>query len=183
MCLWISIPKLFCHYLAAVRWDTPILYCEPACHDVPSASPLIVDQGRDKNNTGVPAGLPVFVQHQNLFPRLIAGTTPFWGGSWRQIWARDVAFLHFSQTASLRSHNGPGNVDEPHFFGALFPHCEAEGRRFGKNEEMRHLGPKCASRNHPKTGWFLRSKWAVKTSLLKQEHSAPEYLLKKEKDP
>ena len=26
------------------------------------------------------------------------------------------------------------NVDEPHFFGALFPHCEAEGRRFGKNE-------------------------------------------------
>ena len=50
-----------------------------------------------------------------------------------------------------------GNVDEPHFFGALFPHCEAEGRRFGKNEEMRHLGPKFASRNHPKTGWFLRS--------------------------
>jgi hypothetical protein len=32
-----------------------------------------------------------------------------------------------------------GNVDEPHFFGALFPHCEAEGGRFGKNEEMRHL--------------------------------------------
>ena len=70
MCLWISIPKLFCQFLAAVRWDTPILYCEPACHDVPFGLPYyIVDQGRDKNNTGVPAGLPVFVQHQNLFPR------------------------------------------------------------------------------------------------------------------
>ena len=34
--------------------------------------------------------------------RLIAGTNPFAVGSWRQIWARDVAFLHFSQTASLR---------------------------------------------------------------------------------
>ena len=101
---------------------------------------------------------------------LIAGTNTSGVGSWRQIWARDVAFLHFSQTASLRSHNGPGNVDEPHFFGALFPHCEAEGRRFGKNEEMRHLGPKCASRNHPKTGWFLRSNCPCSDHEFDREH-------------
>ena len=63
-----------------------------------------------------------------------------------------------------------GNVDEPYFFGALFPHCEAQGRRFGKNEEKRHLGPKFASRNHPKTGWFLRSKWAEKRIMQKAYH-------------
>jgi len=38
---------------------------------------------------------------------LIAGTNPFAVGSWRQIWARDVAFLHFSQTASLGPHVFP----------------------------------------------------------------------------
>ena len=50
---------------------------------------------------------------------LIAGTNPFAVGSWRQIWARDVAFLHFSQTASLRSHNGremlTNHISSEHF--------------------------------------------------------------------
>ena len=36
-------------------------------------------------------------------------------------------------------------------------HCEIEGRRFGKNEEKRHLGPKFASRNQHQKCWFLRS--------------------------
>ena len=68
-------------------------------------------------------------------------------------------FFIFPKPPPFDLTNGPGNVDEPHFFGALFPHCEAEGRRFGKNEEKRHLGPKFASRNQPQKGWFLRSNW------------------------
>ena len=42
-------------------------------------------------------------------------------------------------------------------------HCEIEGRRFGKNEEKRHLGPKFASRNQHQKCWFLRSNYRFTT--------------------
>ena len=95
---------------------------------------------------------------------LIAGTNPFAVGSWRQIWARDVAFLHFSQTASLRPRSGGKSAPKKCGSSTFLDHCEIEGRRFGKNEEKRHLGPKFASRNQPQKGWFLRSNYTSDTN-------------------
>ena len=72
---------------------------------------------------------------------LIAGTTPFWGGSWRQIWARDVAFLHFSQTASLRPRSA-GKVLRRNVVRQLFwTIVRSKGGGLGKMKKSDISGP------------------------------------------
>ena len=95
---------------------------------------------------------PTASQSARSEPKLIAGTTPFWGGSWRQIWARDVAFLHFSQTASLRSHNGPkmltNHISSEHFSRTARP----KGGDLGKTKKCDISGPNVPPGTTPKRG-------------------------------
>ena len=71
------------------------------------------------------------ITYRPLVSTLIAGTNTSGVGSWSQIWARDVAFLHFSQTASLG----------PHLLTSFWENVRPKGGGLGKMKKSDISGP------------------------------------------
>ena len=96
---------------------------------------------------------------------MIAGTTPFWGGSWRHIWARDVAFLHFSQIASLRPRSAgkvlQRNVVRQHFWSIV----RSKGGGLGKMKKCDISGPNLPPGTTPKRGGSCDQYMALQAQL------------------
>ena len=90
--------------------------------------------------------------HDKIRDTLIAGTTPFWGGSLRHIWARDVAFLHFFQIASLRPRSAGKCIEEMWFVNISRTIVRSKGGGLGKMKKCDISGPNLPPGTTPKRG-------------------------------